>query len=110
MIETSEIELHAFVVVNPAQDYGQETQIWGVYGSLEEAKAQTPDLRYHWGSDDVEEGVGDRYTLVEEWRGDALLAAWKFHPVSAPDWPLEEFAPRDPRYHRRHAVQPWEPR
>lgn len=60
--------------------------MWGIYGSLDEAKSVTPQLRYRWCTDDEDEGVGDRYTLVEEWCGDALIAAWKFHPRNAPQW------------------------
>lgn len=109
MTDKSASGLHAFVVVNPAQDYRQETQMWGIYGSLDEAKSVTPQLRYRWCTDDEDEGVGDRYTLVEEWCGDALIAAWKFHPRNAPQWEPVAFAPRDPRYHRRNFVQPWDP-
>lgn len=101
--------LHVFMVVDPLQDYREDTQVWGVYGSLTEAQSEAPKLRFLWGVDDSVDGIGERYTLVQEWRGDALIAAWRFHPHSTPLWVEEEFAPRDPRYHRRHAVQPWSP-
>ncbi|SKO07987.1 Uncharacterised protein [Mycobacteroides abscessus subsp. massiliense] len=101
--------LHVFMVVDPVQEYREDTQVWGVYGSLAEAQSETPNLRRHWGVDDAVDGISDRYTLIEEWRGDALIAAWRFHPRSAPLWVEEEFAPRDPRYHRRHAMQPSPP-
>lgn len=68
--------VHAFLVVDPVQDYEESLQILGVFGSLKTAQYATPRLmRTAWRWDSY------RYAEVQEWRGDTLVHTWTYYPV-----------------------------
>lgn len=69
----------AFVVLDPAQDYDEDSAIWSVHGSLEAAKvgARQGRARQYTGSNYQER---TRYTEVQRWQGARCTDTWTFWP------------------------------
>jgi hypothetical protein len=70
----------AFVVLDPAQDYDEDSVIWSVHGSLEAAKvgARQGRAREYAGSNDFQERI--RHTEVQRWQGARCTDVWTFWP------------------------------
>ncbi len=65
----------AFVVVDPAQDYEESNEIWGVYGSLAAAKIGVRRGRAaHFGG--IYRYLAHRNVEVQRWQGNVLTDVW----------------------------------
>lgn len=70
----------AFLVIDPPQDFEEQLQIWGIYGSLKAAQAATPRLRRKHLSTDWDRD--QRITGIQQWRGDTKVKTWEFRPTA----------------------------
>ena len=72
---------HAFVLLDPVQDYEETITILGVYGSLAAAKAALPAHRARKFRDGgIYEYDPERVSHIEHRAGDALIDVWEYSP------------------------------
>jgi len=83
---------HAFVLLDPVQDYEETITILGVYGSLDAAKTATSAHRRRpYAKGGVYEYSPSRVTHIEHRAGDQVLARWEYDPESG--WRQIEVTP-----------------
>lgn len=81
--------LHAYLVVDPVQDYEESDQVLGVYGSVTAALVALPRLRRKPG---YRNGWGDkesRYLEVQHWAGDTLVTTTRVYDNGRTEWRAE---------------------